>query len=42
MFLELDLEPHYTPTQDVLASSEASPDGLANGRLRRHRSSLDF
>jgi hypothetical protein len=32
MFLGLDLEDRYTPTRGVLASSQASPDGLANGR----------
>jgi hypothetical protein len=42
MFLGLDHEPRSTPTQGVLASSEASPDGTANRRPRRHRSSLVF
>jgi hypothetical protein len=42
MFLVLDHEPRCTPTRGVLASSEASPDGPANGRPHKHWLSLDF
>jgi hypothetical protein len=42
MFLGLDHELRCTPTQGVHGSLEASPDGPANGRPRRHRSSLVY
>jgi hypothetical protein len=42
MFLGMDLKCHCTPKWHVLASLDASPDGLANGWPHKHRSSPDF